>query len=168
MYSRTSDRTYVRDRGVQVPPNYSGSAFPFPPGNLPGSQPGDPPGGSPGGDLPVEQPPRPDFRGLPQIGTFSRGDDRQTQDAPPPPAAPPVSGDDAGCPPPVPAPAPAPRPSAPSLFDGSHFPLGHGLGQEEIVLIGLCLLLLHEGSESGGGGDLWETLLLLGALLLCG
>ena len=162
MYSRTSDRTYVRDRGVQVPPNYSGSAFPFSPDDLSAGAP------APSSALPVEPPPRPDFRGLPQIGTFSRGDDRQTQDAPPPPAAPPVNGDDAGCPPPAPAPVPAPRPSAPPLFDGTHFPLGHGLGQEEIVLIGLCLLLLHEGSESGGGGDLWETLLLLGALLLCG
>ena len=161
MYSRTPDHAYFRDRNVQLPPNYSGSAFSFDPGSPHADSP------RPPAPLPSEQTPRPDFRGLPQIGTLTHGDDRQPQDAPLP-APPPVTGDDSGCPPPAPAPVPAPRPSAPPLFDGTHFPLGHGLGQEEIVLIGLCLLLLHEGSESGSGGDLWETLLLLGALLLCG
>lgn len=46
-----------------------------------------------------------------------------------------------------------------------HFPFGHGFGFEELLLLGLMLLLLHEGEE---GGDLGETLVLLGVLLLCG
>jgi hypothetical protein len=45
------------------------------------------------------------------------------------------------------------------------FPFGHGFGFEELLLIGLMLLLLHEGD---GEGDLGETLVLLGVLLLCG
>ena len=52
-----------------------------------------------------------------------------------------------------------------SLLDGSHFPFGHGLGYEELFLLGLMVLLLKEGD---GDGDTYETLLLLGALLLCG
>ena len=45
------------------------------------------------------------------------------------------------------------------------FPFGHGFGFEELLLVGLMLLLLHEGN---GDGDLGETLVLLGVLLLCG
>ena len=52
-----------------------------------------------------------------------------------------------------------------SLLDGAHFPFGHGLGYEELFLLGLMALLLLEGD---GAGDTYETLLLLGALLLCG
>ncbi len=57
------------------------------------------------------------------------------------------------------------------LFTPSHFPLGHGLGQEEIWLLGLVLFLLHENSLAGSheeGSDLGETILLLAILLLCG
>ena len=52
-----------------------------------------------------------------------------------------------------------------SLFDGTHFPFGHGLGYEELLLLGLMVLLIKEGD---GEGDTYETLLLLGVLLLCG
>lgn len=54
------------------------------------------------------------------------------------------------------------------LFQSAHFPLGHGLGQEELWILGLILLLLHEDPSAGDHNDLWETLLLLGVLLLCG
>ena len=50
-------------------------------------------------------------------------------------------------------------------FDGSLFPFGHGLGYEVLFLLGIMVLLLKEGD---GDGDTYETLLLLGALLLCG
>ncbi len=52
------------------------------------------------------------------------------------------------------------------LFDGSHFPFGHGMGSDEWLLLGLILFLLHE--SDGERGDLDETLLLLGLLLFCG
>jgi hypothetical protein len=53
-----------------------------------------------------------------------------------------------------------------SLF-GGRFPFGHGMGLEELLLLGLILLLLHE-SEGETRGDLDETVLLLGLLLLLG
>ncbi len=59
----------------------------------------------------------------------------------------------------------APRRS--SLFDPAHFPFGHGLGFDEWLLLGLILLLLHEGRD-GERGDLEETVILLGLLLLGG
>lgn len=52
-----------------------------------------------------------------------------------------------------------------SLLDGRHFPLGHGIGYEEMLLLGLIFFLAKEGD---GEGDLNETLLLLGLLLLGG
>ncbi len=57
-----------------------------------------------------------------------------------------------------------------SLFDATHFPFGHGFGFDEILLLGLILFLLHENPRDGAGnaGDLDETLILLGILLLCG
>lgn len=56
---------------------------------------------------------------------------------------------------------------SPILLDRAHFPLGHGLGEEELLLLGLILLLLHEdGGE--GENDLLLTVLLLGFLLFCG
>ena len=52
------------------------------------------------------------------------------------------------------------------LPDLSHFPFGHGLGTEEWLLIGLILLLLREAGPDRG--DLDETVILLGLLLLGG
>lgn len=53
------------------------------------------------------------------------------------------------------------------LLSGQHFPFGHGLGYEELLILGLILFLLREG-DSSEGDDLSVTLLLLGALLFCG
>ncbi len=63
-----------------------------------------------------------------------------------------------------------PKPSArrPSLFDAAHFPFGHGFGFDEILLLGLILFLLYEDGGKADRGDLDETLILLGLLLLCG
>ena len=52
-----------------------------------------------------------------------------------------------------------------SLFDSRRFPFGHGIGYEELLLLGLIFFL---AKECDGEGDLKETLLLLGLLLLGG
>ncbi len=54
------------------------------------------------------------------------------------------------------------------LFNSRHFPFGHGIGYEELLLLGLILFLMREGGEGKGDDDLSMTLLLLGALLFCG
>ena len=45
---------------------------------------------------------------------------------------------------------------------------GLSLGNEELLLLGLILLLLREGGDSTDRGDLDETVILLGLLLLLG
>lgn len=54
------------------------------------------------------------------------------------------------------------------LFSGQHFPFGHGLGYEELLILGLILFLLKEDEGGKGDSDLSMTLLLLGALLFFG
>ena len=54
------------------------------------------------------------------------------------------------------------------LFDASRFPFGHGIGLEELLLLGLILFLLHECGDGEERGDLDETVVLLGLLLLLG
>lgn len=54
-----------------------------------------------------------------------------------------------------------------SWMGGDHFPFGHGLGDEELLLLGLMLFLLKEG-EHTCAQSAHETVLLLGLLLLCG
>lgn len=50
-----------------------------------------------------------------------------------------------------------------------YFPFGHGLGFEELFLLGLLLFLIGESSEDNcEGHDLSLPLLLVGALLFCG
>ena len=48
------------------------------------------------------------------------------------------------------------------------FPFGHGLGFEELLLVGLILFLLREGEGCPDRGDLDETVILLGLLLFLG
>ena len=61
------------------------------------------------------------------------------------------------------------RPLPSSLAPPRHA-LGGGLslGNEELLLLGLILLLLREGGDSTDRGDLDETVILLGLLLLLG
>lgn len=54
------------------------------------------------------------------------------------------------------------------LFDASRFPFGHGIGLEELLLLGLILFLLRECGDGEERGDLDETVVLLGLLLLLG
>ena len=68
-------------------------------------------------------------------------------------------------------PPPSPAASAPSPRSqgGSWISLfGHDLGTEELLLIGMIVLLLMEGGEQEDRGDLTETVILLGLLLLLG
>ena len=54
------------------------------------------------------------------------------------------------------------------LFDLSRFPFGHGIGFEELLILGLILFLLHESGECEDRGDIDETVILLGLLLILG
>ena len=61
--------------------------------------------------------------------------------------------------------------AATRLFAADRFPFGHGLGFEELLILGLILLLLYENADRGDRfdrGDLDETLILLGLLLFLG
>ena len=150
MYSRFSNARGGMPSGIRLPPNYSGNAFSV--------QPAEP---EKDGAAPL------DFSGLPRVSDLTHASDAARTDSVPPELLP----------------APADSASAPEEWTQAAPPdmhresqpllpglLGGGLlGQEEIILIGLCLLLLHESLESDcGRGDLTETLLLLGALLLSG
>lgn len=159
---------------LQVPPNYSGHAIVDGEERLPGvveerrgeetaimdsSTSGPAPGQSssqspgPGSGAPV-----PRFDDLPRVSRSGEPTHRATPSAPALPAA--VAED--GTPPPAPE-----TPSRP-LFGLRTFPFGHGLGTEELLLVGLILLLWWEGDTGEEQGDLYETLLLLGLLLLLG
>lgn len=63
------------------------------------------------------------------------------------------------------SPSPPARGGLLSLLDSRHFPFGHGIGYEEMFLLGLIFFL---SKECDGEGDFKETLLLLGLLLLGG
>jgi len=190
MYSRSLERGDGKVRAyrqtVRVPPNYSGHAFRDGEERTPEQA----MGGVSHRDRPPrrEEPPTPRFDGLPQVSTLGqRGDPpiarelpRVGQDEPPLPCV----ASDGGCPCGA-ACLPAPQIDGredrrDSLCEETEvrcgeggalgglmerFPFGHGFGFEELLLLGLMLLLLHEGD---GEGDLGETLVLLGILLLCG
>ncbi len=179
---------------VRVPPNYSGHAF----RDGEERSPEQVMSGVSHRDHPPhrEEPPTPRFDGLPQVSTLGqRGDQpvarempRAGQEESPFPYA----ASDGGCPCGA-ACLPALRTDdgedcrdsrrdsrRDSPCEGTEarcgeggalrtlmerFPFGHGFGFEELLLLGLMLLLLHEGD---GEGDLGETLVLLGILLLCG
>ena len=75
-------------------------------------------------------------------------------------------------PPPARPPEPSPSPS-PSIFSSlmppsasasGHFPFGHGIGSEEILIIAMMLLVYLSDSDSADN----ELLLLLGLLLFAG
>lgn len=164
MYSRMPRRTVnssrlpsldgrTGGRGVYVPPNYSGTA------------------------IGMEASPTPRFDDLPQVSNLpDRQDDRRddrsrdrkegdcergVEDLPPADVqeVTPVSA------------AETRNSLTGGLMSHSHFPFGHGLGYEELFLMGLLLFLLKETPSEHGdsdGDDLPLTLLLIGALLFCG
>lgn len=54
----------------------------------------------------------------------------------------------------------------PPAASSSHFPFGHGLGSEELLILAIMLLILLSGNEKGESDN--EALLLLGFLLFAG
>ena len=163
---------YRRREPVRVPANYSGHAIvdgeERPLGSL-----FPPAGGGGEADLPRPSPytPEPHFEGLPRVSELGdrrlppprilpseemEGEDDWLAEEDAPLRSPPSQPVDAvaGTPPP-------PKPSALSVF-------GHGIGTEELLIMGLILFLLLEGGEGEDRGDLTETVILLGLLLVLG
>lgn len=171
-----------RDR-VQVPPNYSGHAI-VDGEERPLGEISPPVGETPDSLSPPADAPTPRFDGLPRIRDLGDPPRRPPVPSPAPLPTPyesPPSAERKPQPPPPPAssaPADIAAPSSDavseskarsfSLFDPSYFPFGHGLGLEELLLLGLILFLLREGSDCTERGDLDETVVLLGLLLLMG
>ncbi len=177
MYSKNQGITYgVRRPGaeripsyrqpdrprMQVPPNYSGHAIvdgeERPLGSLPEAV-----TDLPTADLPGGEPPTPRFDDLPRVSELGSVHHRSQ------PMAIPASFEETE--PPLPTAPPLETPSAPrkpSLFDLSRFPFGHGIGFEELLILGLILFFLHENADCEDRGDLDETVILLGLLLLLG
>lgn len=177
MYSKDQGVTYIRQRAVrernpsyrqperprmQVPANYSGHAI------VDGEE---RPLGAPedmgvdilSAELSIEDSPTPHFEGLPRVSELG-STQRRSPTAPLPVSfAEPEPERDAASRMEPPA---APRKS--SLFDFSHFPFGHGIGGEELLILGLILFFLHESADCEERGDLDETVILLGLLLLLG
>lgn len=54
----------------------------------------------------------------------------------------------------------------PLSSQANHFPFGHGIGGEELLILGTMLLIYLSGNESGNVDN--EFILLLGLLLLAG
>ena len=53
-----------------------------------------------------------------------------------------------------------------SLLGGDHFPFGHGIGSEELLILAIMLLVYLSGEENGKPDT--EFLLMLGLLLFAG
>ncbi len=159
--------SYQRSGRVEVPPGYSGHAI------VDGEERplgGDTPEARGTVDeLPREPTPEPRFDGLPRVSeagmSLGRAPERRTVEAEAPEET--AASGGAAMSDGAMAALPAARPGG-GLFDPSHFPFGHGFGIEELLLLGLMLLLLHEVHDGDDRGDLDETVILLGALLLAG
>ncbi len=166
---------------VRVPLNYSGNAIVDGEERTPGDVPlpdgiaGDVPAGGeealryvadrrPG--EPLDEP-RPYFDGLPRVGEMGNQRVFYPSEDPAVPNGSEVSVPDVAASS-VSAVASTFSSARRPLLDGTHFPFGHGIGSEELLLLGLMYFLFREGGISGERGDLDETLLLLGILLLCG
>ena len=151
MYSRTPRPSYGGHhmgrrepsyrRMTGLPANYGGTAF----------QTGEP-------SMQEELPRRPEddttprFEGLPRVSTLPSSTAKE--DAPSTTAS--IHGEET---------QPARSGGLLSLLDSAHFPFGHGIGYEELLLIGLIFFLMK---ECDGQGDFKETVILLGLLLLGG
>ena len=142
---------------MQVPANYSGHAIvdgeERPLGSTEES------GSFASAGLPGEDVPTPRFDGLPRVSELGSTPQRR-----PTPSVVAVDFEEL-----EPSPtATAESPEKKVLFDLSRFPFGHGIGWEELMLLGLILFFLHENADCEERGDLDETVILLGLLLLLG
>ena len=133
MYSRYHNST---GRPLRLPENYSGCAFSAQPEPQPTPAPAPPPQKQ---ESPIRTPHAP------------------PPPAPLPPSLPPPEHRD---PPPAPDKKPAPSDAARGLLAAlpHAFPFAHGLGSEELLLIGLIILLSR--CEQDSDMVLWLTLLL--------
>lgn len=147
MYSRSLGRpSYQGSRPhLRVPPNYSGTAIGAPPPD------GVPPAtdGVPLTTVPNDVP-----------STFDNPS-TEVESAPVKTEALPETAE-------TPAASAEKSVSSAGLFSGKHFPFGHGIGTEELLLLGLIVFLLHEDDGKQNDSDLSMTVLLLGALLFLG
>ena len=157
---------YRRHRPVRVPANYSGHAIVDGEERPLGSLPFVPLGAEPELPRSPAASPEPHFEGLPKVSEL--GDRR----LPPPRVLPAedfsVGGGDQGS---VDTPPSAPTERVVELPTPGSPPIsvfGHGIGTEELLLVGLILFLLLEGGEGEDKGDLTETVILLGLLLMLG
>ena len=143
MYSRYHDSDYHADnRPVQPPENYSGWAFSKQEESEPKPAPR---------RIDVAKPSPPPLPPLPP-----------KEEEPPKPSEPPA--------PPTPAPPPPPPKDPPALLAplkglfgglGSAFPFSHGVGFEELLILGVILLLARSEGEN-------DLILWLALLLFCG
>ncbi len=164
---------------LHVPPNYSGHAIvdgeERPLGSLFSPETDTPPNA----ELPTVEQPTPRFDGLPRVSDL--GDSHRhtprtlpasfavtEEPAASSPEAVEIPTETVQLPPTAPVTPPTERPiRGHSLFASARSLLGNGLGLEELLLLGLILFLLREG-EGEDRGDLDETVILLGLLLLLG
>ncbi len=176
-----------RPERVQVPPNYSGHAIVDGEERPLGSMIPPEMTAPPASELPIAPQPTPRFDGLPRVSELGDSHRHQprtlpasfavAEEAQPSREAegPHETSTQDG--PPADTVKPSPRESASrstgtpalghSLFASARSFLGNGLGLEELLLLGLILFLLREG-EGEDRGDLDETVILLGLLLLLG
>lgn len=151
MYSRTpapppqpmGRPSYIRSHNMRpdfkVPVNYSGNAFPLCTSEDEGYV-----------TLPREDPPiEVDGEPVTDIEDGGRGEPDTTAMSDAPDVA--VGAERSG-----------------AVMNLQHFPFGHGIGFEELLLLGLIFFLLQEGEGQENRGDLDETVLLLAILLFCG
>lgn len=177
MYSKERGFTYPSPVGarpqsrasrVSVPPNYSGHAI------VDGME---RPLGVPAEEVapPTERAdsPVPRFDGLPRVSELG-GSPRYGSGSRPlpvvteePPATPAEGIADLPTSPVSAAPAVSHSPHEGGLTS-LRLLAGHGMGLEELLLLGLILFLLREGGECADRGDLDQTVILLGLLLLLG
>ena len=172
---------------VSVPPNYRGHAIvdgeERPLGSLFAPETDAPSGG----DLPPSEQPVPRFDDLPRVSQLGDSHRRQTPTYLPAPAY--VEAEDSPEESDLPESDTSPHysPQNPTAAHGSpqntlsthetppsaillpRHPLGTlSVGLEELLLLGLILFLLRENGDSPDRGDLDETVILLGLLLLLG
>ena len=128
-----------RPRGVYVPPNYSGTA------------------------LGQESTPTPSFDDLPQVSNLpAQRESLSQEETSLASTALEQDGEEAFV-----HPEGSPPSGLGGLPGGHKFPFGHGIGYEELFLLGL-LLFLGKEADTKESDDLPLTLLLVGGLLFCG
>ena len=148
MYSRFSGQQNAPEKAIQIPEHYSGCAF------SPGVKPQDTP------PVPASRPSQPSFLEIAKpTPPKERPDPDGFSTAPPEDTAGEIDALNHSS-----AKAPSYRASPFSGLLGGlghAFPFSHGLGFEELLLLGLIILLSRNENES-------DVILLLGLLLFCG